>query len=89
MLRPSSAVCESCVSSVVVECPDLKPCCEGESGMCGEMLSRTSLSSIFEGLQRSEMGLYEAGSVGFLLGFRIGIILASFHMLGMLLFMSE
>ena len=46
------------------------------------MLSKTSLSSIFEGLQRSDIGLLEAGSVGVLSGFIIGIILASFQMLG-------
>ncbi len=77
------------VSSVDVECCALKPCCVGESGIYGEMLSRTSLSSIFEGLQSNEIGLYEAGSVGGLLGFRIGIILDCFQMLGMLLCVSS
>ena len=72
-----------------MECRGLKPCCEGESGMCAEMLFRTSLSSIFAGVQSNAMGLYEAGSVGDLFGFRIGIILASFQVLGMLLFVSE
>ena len=56
-LRPSSIVCVRDVSSVEVECFGLKPCCDGESVMCGEMLLRTSLSSIFEGLQSSEIGL--------------------------------
>jgi len=74
---------------VVVECWDLKPCCEGDSGICGDMLSRTSLSSIFEGLHRSAMGLYEPGSVGGLFGFRIGSILAVFQMLGILLLASD
>lgn len=88
-LRPSSVVCVMFVSSVDVECCGLKPCCEGDSVMCGVMLFRTSLSSIFDGLLRSDMGLYEAGSVGVLLGFRMGIILASFQVLGILLFVSE
>ena len=49
----------------------------------------TSLSSIFAGVQSSVIGLYEVGSVGGLSGFRIGIILASFQVLGILLLMSE
>jgi len=45
------------VSRVDVECWDLKPCCEGASGICADMLFRTSLSSILLGLQRSDIGL--------------------------------
>ena len=66
-----------------VECCGLKPCCVGESVMCAVMLLRTSLSSILEGVESSAIGLYEAGSVGDLLGFRMGMILASFQELGM------
>ena len=88
-LRPSSVVCVRCVSSVEVECWGRKPCCVGESGMSGVMLLRTSLSSILDGVQRREMGLYEAGSVGDLLGFRMGTILAVFHKWGMLLCCME
>ena len=40
-------------------------------------------------MQRSDIGLYEADSVGGLLGFSMGIILASFQMLGILLVVSE
>ena len=61
----------------------------GESGMCAEILFRTSLSSLFAGVQSSAIGLYEAGSVGGLSGFRMEIILTSFQVLGMLLLMSE
>lgn len=61
----------------------------GESGICGEMLFRTSLSSILEGLQSREIGLYEAGSVGDLFGLRMGTILANFQMFGILLCVSE
>ena len=57
VLRPSSVVCVRVVRSVDVECKDLKPCWEGERGMCGVMFVRTSLSSILAGLQRREMGL--------------------------------
>ena len=53
------------------------------------MLLRTSLSSIFEGLQRREIGRYEAGSVGDLLGLSMGITLAVFQMLGMVLCCME
>ena len=63
--------------------------CVGDNGMCAVMLLRTSLSSIFEGLQRSDIGLYEAGSVGGLFGFSIGIIVASFQVLGIVLCCSE
>ena len=84
--KPSSVVCVRWVRRVEVECRDLKPCCVGESGICGDMLFRTNLSSIFEGVDKSEIGLYEVSSVGGLLGFKIGMILASFQVLGILLF---
>ena len=87
--RPSSVVCVMLVRREVVECLGLKPCCVLERGMCCVMLFRTSLSSIFEGLQSREMGLYEAGSVGDLLDFRIGIILDSFHLFGIVLCCTE
>ena len=61
--KPSRIVCVMSVRRVFVECWGLKPCCAGESGMCAEMLFRTSLSSIFAGVQSSAIGLYEAGSV--------------------------
>ena len=86
VFKPSSVVCVRWVRRVDVECSDLKPCCEGESGICGVMLLRTNLSSILEGVQSKEIGLYEVGSVGGLLGFRIGMILACFQVLGILLF---
>ena len=57
--------------------------------MCGVMFVRISLSSILTGVQRSEIGLYEAGSVGGLFGLRIGIILAVFQVLGMMLCAME
>ena len=48
-----------------------------------------SLSRILEGVQSSEIGLYEVGSVGGLLGLRIGMIFAIFQMLGMLLVWTD
>jgi len=70
------------VSSDVVEWSGLKPCWVGDRGMKGLVKARTSLSAIFEGVQRRVMGLYEAGSVGFLLGLRMVIILPFFQIAG-------
>ena len=53
--------------------------------MCGVMFVRISLSSILTGLGRRDIGLYEAGSVGVLLGLSIGMIFAVFQRLGILL----
>jgi hypothetical protein len=44
------------VSRVVVEWRDLKPCWDGEKARNGEIFSRMSLSKIFPGAQRREMG---------------------------------
>lgn len=88
-LRPSSVVCVMFVRRVEVECLGLKPCCVGDSGMCVSMLFKMSLSSILEGLLSNEIGLYEAASVGGLLGFRIGMILASFQVFGIVLCCNE
>ena len=49
--------CVSVVRSVVVECEALKPCCVGDSGMCGVIVLRISLSRILTGLHNSEIGL--------------------------------
>lgn len=57
--------------------------------MCGVMFVRISLSSILTGVQRSEMGLYEAGSVGDLFGLSMGMIFAVFQVLGMMLCAME
>ena len=48
---------ECCLCEVGKECRDLKPCCVGDSGIYGDMLLRTNLSSIFEGVDKSEIGL--------------------------------
>ena len=57
--------------------------------MWGVMFARISLSSILAGVQRREMGLCEAASVGGLLGLSMGIIFAVFQMLGMALYLME
>ena len=56
-LKPSVMFCVRLVSSVLVECCGLKPCCVGDRGMCGVVLFRTNLSSIFDVLQRRDIGL--------------------------------
>ena len=84
-LRPSSMVWVRLDSRVDVECCGLKPCWASDNGMWWLMRFRTSLSSTFDGVHRRDMGLYEAGSVGDLLGLRIGRMLAVFQMWGMLL----
>ena len=56
-LRPSSVVCVMFVSRDVVECWGLKPCCDGERGICGVMLFRTSRSSILDGEHSWDTGL--------------------------------
>jgi len=57
IFRPSCMYCVSVVRSVVVECKALKPCCVGDSGMCGVIVLRISLSRILMGLHNNEIGL--------------------------------
>ena len=57
--------------------------------MYGVVLFRTNISSIFDALQRSDIGLYEAGSVGSLWVLRIGMIFTNFQMFGILLYFCE
>ena len=52
--------------------------------MYGVVILRIKRSTTLEGEQSSVMGLYEAASVGFLLGFRSVMILPIFQMLGMM-----
>ena len=49
---------------------------EGESRMCCVMFCRSEILTKVDG---SNLGLYEVSSVGTLLGFRMGTILAIFH----------
>jgi hypothetical protein len=53
----SMVCCVRLVSSVLVECSGLKPCCVGESGMCGLTSGSMRRSAILEGVQRSVIGL--------------------------------
>ena len=66
------------MSVKVVECLSLKLCFNQESVKCCEIMLRTSLSSIFEWFQSSEIGLLEIASEGVLLDFRIRMIFARY-----------
>ena len=57
IFRPSCMYYVSAVRSVVVECKALKPCCVGDSEMCGVIVLRISLSRILMGLHNNEIGL--------------------------------
>lgn len=52
--------------------------------MCGVDVLRMRRSMTFDGVLSNVMGLYEAASVGDLLGLRSVIILPTFHMYGIL-----
>jgi len=85
MFRTLYMYCVIVVRSVVVECRALKPCCVDDRGMCGVIVLRISLSRILTRLHNKEIGLYDEGSVGVLLGLGMGMILPFFQMCGMLL----
>ena len=53
-----------CVVNVLVECFGLKPCCVGDSGMCGVIRFSMSRSMTLKAVLSSVMGLYEVRSVG-------------------------
>ena len=55
-LRPSRVYCMSELSRVEVDWRARKPNWVGERGRKGEILSRTSLSKILEGIQSKEIG---------------------------------
>lgn len=57
--------------------------------MCGPTTERIRRSRIFTGVQRREMGLYDAGSVGDFFGLRKGTILAVFQREGIWLCVIE
>ena len=72
---PSCMYCVSVVRSVVAEYRALKPCCVGGKRTCGVNLLRISLSRISIGVYNKEIGQYDEGSVGILLGFSKGVML--------------
>ena len=68
--------------AVVVECSFLKPCCVCVFGMFSVMWGSMIFSKVLAIGDRRDIGLYEVPSSGFLFGFRIGTIFASFHISG-------
>ena len=77
------------VRSVLVECCCLKPCWTGEMGMACLILLRTNFSRSFDRDDSNEMGLYDEGMLGGLLGFKMGIIWDIFQVDGILLLSQE
>ena len=60
----------------------LRPCCVGDSGMCGVVMFSMRRSTILDGVQSSVIGLYEATSVGDLFGLSSVMILPAFQLCG-------
>ena len=54
MFRLSCMYCVSVVTTVVVECRTLKPCCVGDRRMCGVIMLRINLSRILIGMNNKE-----------------------------------
>ena len=84
-LMPSKTLCVRSVRRVFVECKGLKPCCDGARGMCGVTMCKMRRSVTLEGVQRSVMGLCEAGNLGSLPGLGIVMMIPCFQMLGIVL----
>ena len=84
-LKPLVMVLLMLWRAVVVEWLLLNPCCMVFSGMSGLMMLCMILSSVLASGERREMGRNEVPSVGFLSGFRAGMMLAVFQVLGMIL----
>ena len=72
-------------SSVTVECCVLYPCYVGVFRMFSVMQGRRLFSSVFAITERRDMCLYEVSLSMPLLGFRMGTMLANFHMCGVML----
>ena len=88
-LRLSRIVCIMYVRRVHVEWLGVRPCWAGEGWIFGVMFCRTNFSSILDGVEISDIGLQEVCSVGGLLDFRMGTIVAGFLDVEILLCMIE
>ena len=73
------------MSRVVAECSFLKQCLICEVGSTGLIRVQISLSRSLLNVHRREIGLYDVERVGGLLIFRLGIMCACFHIVGMVL----
>ena len=76
-------------SAVVVECLRLNPCWSGGMIILFVMYGRMIFSSVLAMGESSAMGLLDVPSVASLPGLGIGIILAIFHVWGIVLVLSE
>ena len=72
-------------SAVVVECFVLKPCWCESAGRWGLIMVWMVDSSILARGERRAMGLYDVCVLGSLFGLRMGMILAIFQLVGMML----
>ena len=81
--------CVVLCSAVLVEWLLLKTCCVEICGILFVMYGSSVFSSVFSITERSEMGVYDVPMFMSLLGFGIGIMLASFHVCGMMLLFSD
>ena len=84
-LKPDAIVLLMLWRAVVVECLALKPCCVWCCGMLLVMYGRRAFSRVFEITESSEIGRKDVPVLWSLSGFSIGMMLASFHMCGMML----
>lgn len=78
-LKPVAIVWLMLCSAVSVEWLRLYPCCVAMSGMLSVMNGKSVFSNVLASVESSEIGLYEVPMLLSLLGFGIGMMLASFH----------
>lgn len=64
------------VRFIVVNLFGRKLCCEHDKGMSKKTLRRINFSTTLESVDGRDMGLKEAGLLGYLFGFSIGIMWA-------------
>ena len=85
-LKPVAMVLFMLCNDVLVEWLRLNPCCVEMCGILVVMYDSSVFSSALDITERTEMGLYGVPMFMSLLGFGIGMIFASFHMYGIMLF---
>ena len=78
MFNPFIMVCEIFVRAVVVECNFLKPCWYEGKLIRGVILLRISFSISLLRVDSKEMGRYDEGLFGSLLGLSLGIMMPFF-----------
>ena len=88
LLNPCVMLLFSVCSAVEVECLALNPCWYEMFGMLDVMYGSMIFSRSLEMGDMREMGLYEVPMFGSLLGLRMGMMFANFHMCGMVFVFS-